>query len=51
MSMNRFVLMMPLLLGVAAMSPSCALDLDEPSANQSPTQETRAVTLDITGMT
>ncbi|MBL4770434.1 MAG: hypothetical protein JKY61_04705 [Planctomycetes bacterium] len=40
-----------LLLGASVTSPSWAFDLDESSAAQSPDEETRIVTLDITGMT
>jgi len=51
MSMKHLLLLTPLLLGAATASPLWACDTDESSTALSPDEETRAVTLDITGMT
>ncbi len=50
--MNKLLLLTPLLLGAGAPSSRAILASDAgPQAALTPAEETRAVTLDITGMT
>ncbi len=49
--MNKLLLLTPLLLAAVAPSHGAVLASERPEASQAPDEETRTVTLDITGMT